>query len=138
MIAVVDIDGVLADPAHRTHHLSKRPKDWDAFFAEVGGDGLLEHGRALLHDLADEHDVVLLSGRPESARRDTELWLDRHGIAVSRLVLRADADHRPAPVMKGDLIRGIGGPDEVVIVVDDDAGVVEELARMGYRTHQFT
>jgi hypothetical protein len=137
VIAVVDIDGVLADPSHRTRHLSSTPKDWDAFFAEVGGDGLLEHGRALLLELAAEHEVVLLSGRPESARADTEDWLARHEIAVSRVVLRENADHRPAPVMKADLIRGIGGPDDIVVVVDDDASVVAGLSAVGYRTQRF-
>ena len=52
MIAVFDIDGVLADPTHRQHHVAARPKDWDAFFAAVGGDEVLEAGRSRLRELA--------------------------------------------------------------------------------------
>lgn len=134
MIAVFDIDGVLADPAHRQHHVASRPKDWDAFFAAVGGDDVLEAGRARLHELAVDHEVVLLSGRPESTRTETEAWLARHGIVVSRLVLRRDSDFRPAAQVKAELIAGIGGPDVVAVVVDDDETVTARLDASGYRT----
>lgn len=137
MIAVVDIDGVLADASHRQHHVAGRPKDWDAFFAAVGDDPLIERGRDLVADLAQEHVVVLLSGRPERTRADTEAWLERHGIAASRLVLRADRDRRPAARAKAELIRGIGSPGEVAVVVDDDETVVESLSSLGYRTLLF-
>lgn len=137
MIAVFDIDGVLADPTHRQHHVASRPKDWDAFFAAVGEDEVLEAGRARLHELAVDHEVVLLSGRPESTRADTEAWLARHGIEVSRLVLRRDSDHRPAPQVKAELIAGIGGPTEVAVVVDDDEAVTARLTANGYTTALF-
>ena len=44
-IAVLDIDGVLADVRHRLHHLDKRPKDWAAFFAAAGRDPAAARGR---------------------------------------------------------------------------------------------
>ena len=137
MIAVVDIDGVLADAGHRQHHVQGRPKDWDAFFAAVGEDTPIAAGIALLRVLAGQHDVVLLSGRPERTRADTEQWLARQGIVGTPLVLRPDADHRPAAALKADLIRGIASPADVAVVVDDDAAVVETLTRVGYRTRLF-
>lgn len=137
MIVVFDIDGVLADPAHRQHHLASRPKDWDAFFAAVGEDNVLVAGRSRLHELAIDHEVVLVSGRPESTRAQTEAWLDRHGIAVSGLVLRRTGDHRPAAQVKSELIFGIGGPDEVALVVDDDVTVTAHLCAHGYPTELF-
>jgi hypothetical protein len=137
VIAVLDIDGVLADATHRLHHLDARPKDWDSFFAAVGGDGLLAHGRELLDELAAQHPVVLLSGRPERTREDTMTWLARHGIVVAGVVLRADRDHRPAAVLKADLLRGIGPPEDIALVVDDDASVVDALEALGYRVRLF-
>jgi FMN phosphatase YigB (HAD superfamily) len=137
VIAVFDIDGVLADPGHRQHHVSSRPKDWDAFFAGVGEDALLEAGRARLRELSADHVVVLLSGRPESTRADTEAWLARHGIEVSRLVLRRDSDYRPAAQVKAELIAAIGGPDKIAIVVDDDESVTARLVASGYTTELF-
>ena len=106
-LAVFDIDGVLADARHREHHVRGRPKDWDAFFAEVGGDAVIEQGRALLLSAVDEHEVVLLSGRPERCRADTTTWLARNGFSPMRIVLRPDDDHRPAADLKADLVRQI-------------------------------
>jgi hypothetical protein len=137
VIAVVDIDGVLADAGHRQHLVEARPKDWDAFFAAVGADAAIPGGLSLLRELAEQHEVVLLSGRPERTRTDTEQWLAGQGITGLRLVLRPDADHRPAATLKADLIRGIGTPDTVAVVVDDDDSVVETLTRVGYRTLLF-
>ena len=82
-------------------------------------------------------DVVLLSGRPESTRADTEEWLRANGVAFARLVLRPDADRRPARRFKGQALRRLGTPEEVAVVVDDDPTVVEEITRIGYRAMLF-
>lgn len=137
MIAVVDIDGVLADARHRQHLVASRPKDWDGFFAAVGADPPIEAGILLVQELAEEHTIVLLSGRPESTRTATTAWLTAREVPVDRLVLRADRDFRPAADLKADLIRGIGGPDEVALVVDDDETVIARLAGLGYSTRLF-
>lgn len=137
MIAVVDIDGVLADAGHRQHHVDRAPKDWDAFFAAVGDDAPIDAGLAMLEELSTQHEVVLLSGRPERTRQDTEAWLVRQGVGVERLVLRPDTDRRTAAIFKADAIRAIGAPADVAVVVDDDESVVETLTRMGYSTRLF-
>jgi hypothetical protein len=138
VIAVIDIDGVLADASHRQHHLDKRPRDWAAFFAEVGADAPIERGRARLTSLSDDdHTIVLLSGRPESTRADTQDWLVRQGIPVSEVILRSDRDRRKAADFKAEAIGAIGMPDEVAVVIDDDLAVVERLAGLGYRVEHF-
>ena len=65
-IAVVDIDGVLADVRHRLHHLDGR-KDWGAFFRDAPKDPLLDLGYDTVKQLAAVFEVVYLSGRPEIA-----------------------------------------------------------------------
>jgi hypothetical protein len=137
MIAVVDIDGVLADAGHRQHYVESLPKDWDAFFAAVGDDAPIPAGLALVRDLAMAHRVVLLSGRPERTRADTEAWLARHDVGYERLLLRRDVDRRAAAVFKAHVMGAIGDPAEVGVVVDDDESVVETLTRMGYATRLF-
>jgi phosphoglycolate phosphatase-like HAD superfamily hydrolase len=136
-IVVFDIDGVLADATHRQHHVASRPKDWDAFFAAVGEDPVIEEGRELLLAAAAEHEVVLVSGRPERTRADTVAWLERSGMGAPRLVLRADDDWRPAAVAKLTLIRSVGQPEDVGLVVDDDPSVVEALSGQGYPARLF-
>ncbi|MCX6433200.1 MAG: hypothetical protein NTX29_10575 [Actinobacteria bacterium] len=137
MIAVFDIDGVLADASHRQHHVDQRPKDWSAFFAEVGADEVIDRGRELVGEMAGDHVIVLLSGRPESTRADTEAWLAREGIHFSSLILRPDRDHSPAADFKAGALAAIGAPDVIGLVVDDDETVVYRLAGLGYRVEHF-
>lgn len=136
-IAVVDIDGVLADATHRQHHLETRPRDWDAFFAAVGGDAPIAEGVSLAVELAEDHDVVLLSGRPEATRAETLAWLQRSEVPFSRLLLRRDTDRRPAPAMKAAALARLGPPGRIAVVVDDDAAVIERVTAMGYRGRLF-
>src|SRR3954467_2568573 len=78
-LAVIDLDGVVADVRHRLHHISGSRKNWSAFFAGVGDDDVLPEGRAVLDRLAGDHEIVYLTGRPERTRADTEAWLSTHG-----------------------------------------------------------
>ena len=77
MLAVFDIDGVVADVRHRLHHLDW-PVSWRGFFAAAGRDPLLPEGASLVADLAGQHDIVWLTGRPEWLRDVTADWLARH------------------------------------------------------------
>src|SRR4051812_41343002 len=74
-IAVIDLDGVVADVRHRLHHLDLRPRDWAAFFGGIPDDPVLPEGLAVVERLADDHELVYLTGRPERTRADTEAWL---------------------------------------------------------------
>ncbi|MHB1212771.1 MAG: phosphatase domain-containing protein, partial [Candidatus Nanopelagicales bacterium] len=105
--------------------------------AAVPADAPIEEGIRLLTEAGADHEIVLLSGRPESTRQDTSDWLGRHGVPFDRLVLRRNTDHRPAPVMKAELVGGIAPPDQVAMVVDDDASVVDRLAALGYPALHF-
>jgi len=129
---VIDIDGVLADVRHRVHHVERRPKDWDAFFAAAPDDPPLPEGIALVHELLRSgHAIAYVSGRPERCRDDTVRWLGEHGLPPAPLHLRRDSDRRPARLTKAAVIRGLQGSAPVAVVVDDDAAVVEALRAAG-------
>ena len=136
-IVVFDIDGVLADATHRQHFVSQRPKDWDAFFAAVGDDAVIEAGRARLLAAAADSEVVLVSGRPERTRTATLRWLADHGMGTPRLILRADSDYRPAPVVKAELLASLEKGGDIRAIIDDDVAVVKALAAIGYPTELF-
>ena len=131
-IVVFDIDGVLADVSHRLHHIGTRPKNWRAFFAAADADPPLQEGIDLANRLSAEHEVLYLTGRPESLRSVTQEWLERHGLPEGRLVMRRGGDFRPARVAKLDLLASVGGHDRVHAMVDDDPAVVEALTEAGY------
>ena len=134
LVAAVDIDGVVADVRHRLHHLERRPKNWDAFFAEAVRDTVHPEGVQVVRHLELEHDVVFLTGRPSHLRRDTERWLAAHGLDGHQLLMRPAHDRRPAAVVKVETLLRLFGTERVTIVVDDDPQVLRAMARAGFAT----
>lgn len=135
LCAVIDIDGVVADLTHRLHYLESRPgrrPDWDAFFAAVGADDLLEKGAAAVHALADDVSVIWLTGRPERCRELTRTWLANQGLPAGELQMRSDRDRRPARVFKLGRVRRIAQRCRIVAILDDDPAVVEALKSQGW------
>lgn len=131
-LAIIDIDGVLADVRHRLVHVERRPKDWDAFFAAAPQDTPLAQGLQRAVDLADGSDVVYLTGRPERCRHDTETWLADHGFPRAPVLMRPDRERRPARYFKLDEVRRLARSAEVDVVVDDDRLVVDTLTAAGF------
>ncbi|HET7531126.1 MAG TPA: hypothetical protein VFJ98_09235 [Mycobacteriales bacterium] len=131
-VAVIDLDGVLADVRHRLHHVEGPTRDWEAFFAGIPDDPVLPEGRAVADRLAADHDLVYLTGRPERTRAATETWLGRHRLPRGELIMRRERDHRPARVAKPSLLRGLAADRRVAIVVDDDPEVCAALRRRGW------
>ena len=128
-VAVLDLDGVLADTRHRLHHLAGR-KDWDAFFAAAPDDPVHPEGRAVVDDLlARGLGIVYLSGRPERTRADTLAWLRRHGLPDGELLLRPDGDRRPARLVKLAALRRLSRRVRPVLLVDDDPQVLDAVSR---------
>jgi len=132
MIAVVDIDGVLADVRHRLHHVTGRPKNWPAFFAGAVDDGLLAEGERTVRALAGAYEVVYLSGRPEHLRAVTETWFRKHGLPAGRLLLRREGDFRPSKIFKVEALRGLARTRTVGLLVDDDDRVLAAARDAGF------
>lgn len=131
-LAVIDIDGVVADVRHRLHLIEDRPKRWDEFFARAPADPPLAPGIELVRELAADHDVLWLTGRPERSRADTERWLAAQGLPDSPLLMRSDRDRRPARLTKREELRRLRRDREIGVVVDDDPEVVAMLAEEGF------
>jgi len=132
MVAVVDIDGVVADVRHRLHHVADRPKDWPRFFTAADADPVLPEGRDTVRALAEAYDVVWLSGRPERLRDLTEQWLRRHDLPEGPVRLRPDGDSTPSRRYKVDALRDLGRTRTVGLLVDDDPRVLEAARAAGY------
>jgi hypothetical protein len=128
-VAVFDIDGVVADVRHRLHHLD-RHRSWGAFFAAADRDGLLPEGARLVADLAGQHEIVWLTGRPEWLRDVTSTWLAENGLPRGELFLRPPGDYRPAPLYKLDVLRRLSSR-RIAAFVDDDDEVVNAALQAG-------
>lgn len=133
-LAIIDLDGVVADVRHRLHHLQGRRKDWAAFFAAASNDTAHPEGVAVVETLSRTHEIVFLTGRPRHLYDDTVRWLERHGLGGHRLVMREAGDRRPAAIAKVELLGQVAGGRVVGIVVDDDVAVLEAVRRAGYAT----
>ncbi len=131
-VAVLDIDGVVADVRHRLPHLRGPDKDWDAFFAAMDEDPLLPEGFAVAAELARRHRIVYVTGRPRRYASVTAGWLRRHRLPPGPVLHRADGDRRPARVVKPELVATLARDGRVAVVVDDDPSVLAALRRSGF------
>ncbi|MDJ0380015.1 AAA family ATPase [Streptomyces sp. G-G2] len=124
-----DIDGTLALRGDRG------PYD----FSRCGTDLLNPSVRHALTAFrrADGDTVVLLSGRSEEHRPQTEEWLARHDVPYDELWMRASGDHRQDDVVKAELFdRHVRDRFAVRVSLDDRDRVVAIWRRMGLPTWQ--
>jgi len=138
-VAVLDIDGTVADVRHRLHLLnSDSPTKWADFFDAAGADAVLPQGAELAHKFAVDHDIVWLTGRPMRIAELTERWLAKHGLPPGVLLMQREGDKRPARVVKLERIQELRHRHTVVVIVDDDPRVVHHLQEAGLPVHHAT
>lgn len=133
-LAIIDIDGVVADVRHRLHYLEQRPKNWKRFFADAELDEPHPEGLAVVARLAVDHELIFLTGRPANLEHATQRWLNANGLGGHQLVMRPPNDRRPAAVVKRELLTRLAEGRDVGIVVDDDELVIETMRSAGYPT----
>lgn len=115
---VFDLDGTLALLGERSPYDASRCEE-DAPFAAV--HFVHEAIRRAFPEVA----VVIVSGREERFRPQTERWLARHGIAPTALYLRRTGDRRRDVAVKREIWRAhLRGRFEVKVVFEDRDQVV--------------
>jgi phosphoglycolate phosphatase-like HAD superfamily hydrolase len=124
-IVIFDIDGTLADVSERIHHVKKKPKNWNAFFAGMAQDKAI-HSMVRLCNLlyASGIEIVLCSGRSEEHRQQTVEWLAQQGVNYHDLLLRRDKDRRSDTEIKRELLARLD-KSKILFVVEDRSRVVE-------------
>ncbi|GAA2937992.1 NIF family HAD-type phosphatase [Microbacterium luteolum] len=74
----------------------------------------------------DVDELIVVSGRDETARRATEAWLTFNDVPFDRLLLRRTGDTRPDHIVKAEIYDSRIAPRFTVIgVVDDRRSVVK-------------
>lgn len=124
-----DIDGTLALMGDRG------PYD----FARCGDDTLNQSVRRALVSfrLANNDEIVLLSGRGEEFREQTEAWLARHAVPYDELWMRSVGDVRRDDIVKAELFdQHVRHRFHVRVSLDDRDRVVALWRRMGLPTWQ--
>lgn len=129
---LIDIDGTLADGAHRIHHLQATPKNWDAYFDACKDDTPIQHMRQVVLSLDCRMAIIYVTGRVERTRAETQRWLYRHGFPVAPIYMRPDGDFRADDVVKMELLANIRLDGyEPIMAFDDRDRVVKAWRAAG-------
>lgn len=127
---IVDIDGTLA---LRTGDRS--PYDWQRVGEDDPNPPVIELVQTI--HAAGQHRIILMSGRDESCRLQTEMWLDAQKVPFDELHMRPERNNEKDSVVKEDLYRRhVEGRYDVAFVVDDRNQVVAQWREMGLTCFQ--
>ncbi len=132
------MDGTLADVRHRLHHIKgSGRKNWHRFFEGMDEDKPNPEILQMVRQYAQDHEIVIVTGRPDSYRRRTIQWLKRYQVPFSRLFMRPQGDHRPDYIVKKEIFDALGPDrDRVLLVIDDRPSVCDMWRDCGLKVYQ--
>ena len=113
---MVDIDGTLA------HMKGRSPFEWH----RVGEDKL---DQIIANITRHYSHVIVVSGRDEVCRPETEKWLRKHDVRFELLVMRPKNDNRPDEIVKLELYEQYIKPHYSIEFVLDDRNKVVKMWR---------
>jgi FMN phosphatase YigB (HAD superfamily) len=129
---VFDLDGTLADVTHRLRYAEE--KDWVSFNMYCIHDTPKEaecYLARMVHSHMPHHRIMIITGRSDDYRPQTEEWLVKHGIPYDELHMRAVGDHRPDTIVKGELATDAGLPFRNISFVLEDRDKMVAFWRKG-------
>lgn len=121
---ICDIDGTLAEISHRLHYVKGEKKDWKGFYSEMSKDKLRTDVYDVVEKYAVDNTIVLVSGRPEDYRTETERWLAKHFIDYETLIMRPKGDSRDDTIIKKEILDKYFKRDNIRIAIDDRPRVI--------------
>lgn len=126
---IVDIDGTLAHIPEG----GRSPYD----YTRVHEDALDEMVSHLMHVLHREHYIIVMSGREDACRTETEAWLNANSILYDELHMRAAGDKRKDATVKLELFdQHVRDNYDVRGVFDDRNQVVNMWRGIGLKCYQ--
>lgn len=137
-IFIFDLDGTLADLSHRLPYIKANPPHWGKFFDACVNDKPIQWVIDLFNICRPYGIVVVLSGRNDIVRKQTENWLLDHDIGYDYLLMRKDKDYRPDQIIKKEMLDNFLRDKgyEVQFIVDDRQRVVDMWRANGYNVLQ--
>jgi hypothetical protein len=121
---ICDIDGTLA------HMNGRSPYD----YSKVSEDMVDETIRGIT-DLYNNF-VILVSGRPDSCRDDTEDWLENNGVQYTSLHMRKTGDNRNDTIVKREILDELIKEYYIEFALDDRDRVVKMFRESGIKCLQ--
>lgn len=127
---ICDLDGTLALDNHRRPLIKSH--GWAEYFKACVDDELNKPVAAFLDMWKDAkranpcHKIVILTGRCETQRKATELWLDKHDVLFDELLMRPEDSYDP----HGTASDGTGGhwvkDEDVKLAMIEQLGLTPE------------
>lgn len=97
----VDIDGTVADLAHRRVYVRSKPKNWPAFERAIPNDTPIQNVIDAVNRLYDAGwTVVMMSGRSETSKEATVKWLADFGVKYHAIYMRRQFEYDEAGEIK--------------------------------------
>lgn len=127
---IVDIDGTLAHMTTR----KGRPYDWH----RVSEDEVDETVAEIVRTYKEEGvRILIMSGRDEVCRKQTEKWLEENDIPYDELFMRKKNDSRKDNIVKMELFdNNVRNNYNVLFVLDDRKQVVKAWRSLGLKCLQ--
>lgn len=126
-VVIFDIDGTMANCAHRQHHLDGVKKNWKRFFDDMVLDTVYHEIRLLSQALSayDRVHVFFCTGRPSNYYEQTNRWLNNQGIRRHGMLMRREGDFRADTIVKAEMLQELRNRDfKVLLSIDDRPEVV--------------
>lgn len=105
-ILLLDLDGSVADCTHRLHHIKGENRDYKAFYDGIPQDKPIKHiidiVRALY--LSQEYMIFVVTGRPVTHLRETQLWLNENFVPNDAIFMRPENDFRKDYIVKKEIL----------------------------------
>lgn len=133
---IADVDGTLANVSSIRHHVTQRPKNFDAFHAASAHvpanqdaiDYVVRHHAA-------GFAILVVTARMQTWAGVTKTWLERHmPVPFDGPFHRADGDFRPDVQVKRDIFRYLLRHYDIRGAVDDNPHVVALWEELGIPT----
>jgi predicted kinase len=124
---LVDIDGTLAI------NTTRPPFAWE----RVGEDSLNHSVAQLVKQLAQNHSIIIMSGRSAVCRPQTLAWLAHHDISHEALLMRPEDDSCSDDILKAELYgQHVRDRYNVLGVIDDRPKVCRMWRKLGLNVFQ--
>ena len=124
---IFDIDNTIL------YHTNRSPFDWN----DLSGDKLIEEMHNLICMYCDyDYKIILLTGRPESARLNTEKWLLKNDVPYHMLLMKKGNEKEHGYISKQEDLNRLKLYFDIKFAYDDDFKCAEMFKNNGIITFQ--
>lgn len=134
-IIVTEIDGVISDDRWRKTFLDE---SWEEYYKPMNIDSPFEDTVTLLRSMAIlDHELLVLTSRPEKYRQMTMSWLHHRALEPDHLIMRPDiCFEKVVPLKLQQLEMEIGKdfPDHILAFIENNTNLLEAMRGLNVTT----